>query len=160
MPHDAPTDPRARDCRRREFLSGLAVLTAGPLFAGCGTIMYPDRVGQPAGPLDWKVVALDTVGLLFFLVPGVIAFAVDFYNGTIYLPPDEIPTTSRPVRLSRKVRLPENQRNLRGVQEVVSREAEVQLNLQPGNYLTCKLPALADAPHAASKLEREWKLRG
>ena len=29
---------------------------------------------------------LDAVGLLFFFVPGVIAFAVDFSNGTIYLP--------------------------------------------------------------------------
>lgn len=29
---------------------------------------------------------LDGIGLLFFLVPGVIAFAVDFSNGTIYLP--------------------------------------------------------------------------
>ena len=55
---------------------------------GCGTILYPARRGQPAGRLDWGVVALDTVGLLFFFVPGVIAFAVDFNNGTIYLPPE------------------------------------------------------------------------
>jgi hypothetical protein len=53
---------------------------------GCGTILYPDRIGQPPGMLDWKVVALDTLGLLLFVVPGVIAFVVDFYNGTIYLP--------------------------------------------------------------------------
>ena len=54
---------------------------------GCGTILYPERKNQSAGRLDWGVVALDAVGLLFFLVPGVIAFAVDFNNGTIYLPP-------------------------------------------------------------------------
>ncbi len=53
---------------------------------GCGTILYPARRGQPAGRLDWGVVALDAVGLLFFFVPGVIAFAVDFNNGTIYMP--------------------------------------------------------------------------
>ena len=53
---------------------------------GCGTVLHPERRGQPAGPLDWKVVALDAVGLLFFFVPGVIEFAVDFNNGTIYLP--------------------------------------------------------------------------
>ena len=29
---------------------------------------------------------LDGIGLLFFILPGVIAFAVDFSNGTIYLP--------------------------------------------------------------------------
>jgi len=56
---------------------------------GCGTILHPARKGQPAGQLDWGVVALDAVGLLFFFVPGVIAFAVDFNNGTIYLPSEE-----------------------------------------------------------------------
>ncbi len=53
---------------------------------GCGTIMYPQRKGQKAGKIDIAVAALDAVGLLFFIVPGVIAFAVDFNNGTIYLP--------------------------------------------------------------------------
>ena len=53
---------------------------------GCGTIMYPQRKGQKAGQIDVAVAALDAVGLLFFIVPGVIAFAVDFNNGTIYLP--------------------------------------------------------------------------
>ncbi len=57
---------------------------------GCGTILYPARRGQPAGQLDWGVVALDAVGLLFFFVPGVIAFAVDFNNGTIYLPSEGV----------------------------------------------------------------------
>ncbi len=52
----------------------------------CGTILYPERKGQSAGHLDPAVVILDGIGLLFFLVPGVIAFAVDFSNGTIYLP--------------------------------------------------------------------------
>lgn len=52
----------------------------------CGTILYPERKGQAAGPLDPVVVILDGIGLIFFLVPGVIAFAVDFNNGTIYLP--------------------------------------------------------------------------
>jgi hypothetical protein len=54
--------------------------------AGCGTIMHPERKGQTAGDLDTSIVALNAVGLLFFLVPGVIAYAVDFNNGTIYLP--------------------------------------------------------------------------
>lgn len=52
----------------------------------CGTIIYPERKGQSAGQLDPSIVVLNSVGLLFFLVPGVIAFAVDFNNGSIYLP--------------------------------------------------------------------------
>jgi hypothetical protein len=53
---------------------------------GCGTILYPERKGQKGGRLDAGVVILDAIGLLFFFIPGVIAFAVDFNNGTIYVP--------------------------------------------------------------------------
>jgi hypothetical protein len=56
--------------------------------ASCGTVLYPERRGQPAGRIDPGVVALDAVGLLIFFVPGIVAFAVDFSNGTIYLPPE------------------------------------------------------------------------
>ena len=52
----------------------------------CGVILYPERKGQRSGRIDVGVAALDAIGLLFFLVPGVIAFAVDFATGTIYLP--------------------------------------------------------------------------
>jgi hypothetical protein len=52
----------------------------------CGTILYPERKGQISGKIDPGVAVLNGIGLLFFLIPGVIAFAVDFSNGTIYLP--------------------------------------------------------------------------
>ncbi|MDO8580349.1 MAG: hypothetical protein Q7S13_02595 [Candidatus Omnitrophota bacterium] len=61
-----------------------AVLTVQLM--GCGTILYPERKGQKSGHIDVGVAILDGIGLLFFLIPGVIAFAVDFNNGTIYLP--------------------------------------------------------------------------
>jgi hypothetical protein len=49
--------------------------------------MYPERRGQPHNyHIDWRVAALDGVGLILFFVPGVVAFAVDFYTGAIYLP--------------------------------------------------------------------------
>ena len=53
---------------------------------GCGTLMYPERKGQKSGKIDAGVAILDGIGVLCFIIPGVIAFAVDFYNGTIYLP--------------------------------------------------------------------------
>lgn len=53
---------------------------------GCGTILHPERKGQVDGRIDPSIAVLDGIGLLFFLIPGVIAFAVDFSNGTIYLP--------------------------------------------------------------------------
>jgi hypothetical protein len=72
---------------RRQFLAGTALAGICSV-AGCGMILYPERRGQPAGRLDWGVVLLDGVGLSLFFIPGVVAFAVDFASGTIYLPPD------------------------------------------------------------------------
>ena len=54
--------------------------------SACGTIMHPERKGQTSGRIDPGVAVLNGVGLLFFFIPGVIAYAVDFSNGTIYLP--------------------------------------------------------------------------
>jgi hypothetical protein len=48
--------------------------------------MHPERKGQREGSIDAGVAILDGIGLLFFIIPGVIAYAVDFSNGTIYLP--------------------------------------------------------------------------
>ena len=53
---------------------------------GCGTIIHPERKGQKSGRIDVGIAVLDGIGLLFFLIPGIIAYAVDFNNGTIYLP--------------------------------------------------------------------------
>lgn len=52
--------------------------------SGCGSIIYPERRGQLSGPIDPTVVIMDGIGLLFWVVPGVIAFAVDFATGAIY----------------------------------------------------------------------------
>jgi len=77
--------------KRRHFLSTMlshSGLAAAFLAAtGCGTLMHPERRGQRhSNQIDWKVVALNGLGLLLFFIPGVIAFAVDFYTGAIYLP--------------------------------------------------------------------------
>jgi hypothetical protein len=53
----------------------------------CGTLLYPERRGQKSGELDLAVVLMDSIGLLFFIIPGVVAFAVDIDTGAIYLPP-------------------------------------------------------------------------
>ena len=65
---------------------GAALSLALAVQAGCGTIMYPQRRGQRGGRVDAGVAVLDGIGLLFFIIPGVIAFAVDFGDGAIYLP--------------------------------------------------------------------------
>ena len=70
----------------KPVVTGLLCITLVLNTTGCGTVLYPERKGQIDGQLDPAIVALNALGLVFFLIPGVIAFAVDFSNGTIYLP--------------------------------------------------------------------------
>jgi hypothetical protein len=81
--------------RRREFVSRLAGWAVQSGIAcsavGCGTLLHSERCGRPhGGRIDWKVAALDGLGLILFFVPGVIAFVVDFSTGAIYLPESEL----------------------------------------------------------------------
>ncbi|MCL7929078.1 hypothetical protein [Halomonas llamarensis] len=71
---------------RYRWLKGAVVATCVVALSGCGTLFYPERKGQMSGNVDPVVAIANGVGLLFFIVPGVIAYAVDFSNGTIYLP--------------------------------------------------------------------------
>ncbi|TAA47900.1 hypothetical protein [Corallincola spongiicola] len=56
------------------------------LTTSCGTILHPERRGQTSGDIDPAIAVLNAAGLILFFVPGVIAFAVDFVTGAIYLP--------------------------------------------------------------------------
>jgi len=53
---------------------------------GCGTLIYPERRNQTTGNIDVGVTLLDGLWLLVFIIPGVVALAVDFTTGAIYLP--------------------------------------------------------------------------
>ena len=98
---------------RKNWLTRGLFFTAAVIFllqtTACGTILHPERKGQKTGKIDPGIAILDGLGLLLFVIPGVIAFAVDFTNGTIYLPggrnsllDDE--NTPKPLRA---IRLPE-----------------------------------------------------
>ncbi len=65
---------------------GIVSLVTVAQLAGCGTILYPNRRGQKGGQIDPGIAILDGVGLLFFIVPGLIAYGVDFTTGAIYKP--------------------------------------------------------------------------
>lgn len=58
----------------------------GLQLGGCGTILYPERRGQHGGYIDGGVAVMDGLWCLVFIVPGVVAFIVDFGNGSIYEP--------------------------------------------------------------------------
>ncbi len=75
-----------REDRMKRLCSVLLVSVLVLQTAACGIILYPERKGQRGGRIDPAIAILDGVGLLFFIIPGVIAFAVDFATGAIYLP--------------------------------------------------------------------------
>jgi hypothetical protein len=70
------------------ILTGVLAATV-LLYTSCGTLLYPERRGQTSGRIDPGVAVLDGIGLVLFIIPGLIAFAVDFTTGAIYLPPDD-----------------------------------------------------------------------
>lgn len=128
-------------------------VTAGALtVVGCGTVLHPERRGQSAGPLDWKVVALDAIGLLFFFVPGVIAFAVDFNNGTIYLPSERHVNSTAAKRRPRLVAHHLDKVLTRGdVELVVSRHVKQDVELSADRFQTRPLGHIRDFWSARSE---------
>ena len=69
------------------LIGGVLVATLLTQVTACGSIFYPDRRGQIDGKVDPAIAVLDAVGLLFYIIPGLIAFAVDFTTGAIYFEP-------------------------------------------------------------------------
>ncbi len=136
----------SRNITRRQFVSSASLITLGISSTGCGTLMYPERKGQPAGPLDWKVVALDAVGLLLFFVPGVIAFAVDFNHGTIYMPAESYGQARRHGgrRKLATVKVPREELSRSRIEQVVSEHTSRKVQLEPGSYRTEELKTVDD----------------
>ena len=77
---------RDPDMRLKPLAALLLTVTLTSQLAACGTLFYPDRRGQISGEIDPEVAVLNGIGLLFYLLPGLIAFAIDFATGAIYLP--------------------------------------------------------------------------
>jgi uncharacterized protein YceK len=60
--------------------------------SGCGTLMFKEREsqGHTNGRVDPNVVIMDSLGLLLFVLPGLVAFGVDFSTDAIFLPPNVV----------------------------------------------------------------------
>jgi hypothetical protein len=85
-------NPRRRTKRmklKRQIHTAMCFFIAVTLLVqvfGCGTIIYPERRGQKSGRIDPGIAILDGIGLLFFIIPGLVAYGIDFTTGAIYLP--------------------------------------------------------------------------
>lgn len=75
--------------KTRRAITATALAAVIAQAAGCGTLLYPERRGQTSGQIDPAVAILDGVGVIVFVIPGLIAFAIDFATGAIYLPPNK-----------------------------------------------------------------------
>jgi hypothetical protein len=65
----------------------LALFLALP-FTSCGTLFFSQRQkAEHSDRLDPNILILDGIGLIFWILPGVIAYGIDFATGAIYLPP-------------------------------------------------------------------------
>src|SRR5437867_7956303 len=95
----------------------------------CGTLLYPERRGAKVGHLDAGVVILDALGLLFGLIPGIIAFAVDFSTGCIYLPAKEVNNHTGKYRI---VRFDPKNCHQECVETMISRETGMDFHFNDG----------------------------
>ncbi len=97
--------------------------------SACGYIMYPERRGQkPVGRVDPAIAVLAALGFLVFIIPGVIAFAVDITNGTLYFPAGR-QHSSAPPETDRITRIQVNPDELTGtlIREVVEGQTGLSL---------------------------------
>ena len=70
----------------KKLLNSVLIVALTLQVIGCGTLLYPERRGQTSGNIDPGIAIMDGIGLVFFIVPGLVAFAIDFTTGAIYLP--------------------------------------------------------------------------
>lgn len=99
--------------------------------SACGYIFYPERRNQPAGGnIDPTVAILDGLGLLLFIIPGVVAFIVDFSTHTIYFPPGE-KSSLQGIEKEKMtaVPVPADQLNQQGIESIVSKHTGKRIDL-------------------------------
>lgn len=129
----------------KKLLQMLRVLVCIVLIAqlaSCGTLMYPERRGQRGGRIDVGVAVLDGIGLLFFIIPGLIAYAIDFSEGTIYLPGTN--TGSLDIKDIKQVRFDPKHYNARTIEKIIKRETGYAVSLKQDNIKVYKLKSLDD----------------
>ena len=81
---------------RRLVITQLGAMVLVVPTAGCGYMLYPERRGNTLRTqLDASVVIMDALLILFFVIPGLIAFAIDINSGCIYMLGDMTDATPR-----------------------------------------------------------------
>ncbi|MDO8730864.1 MAG: hypothetical protein Q7J69_06760 [Candidatus Omnitrophota bacterium] len=114
------------------MLSAVICFTLVAQLAGCGTLIHPDRRGQKSGRIDPAIAILDGIGLLFFVIPGLIAFAIDFSTGAIYLPG------------GRLARFDHKRTTVASIEEIICKETGHRVKLTQANMQVSRLESLEE----------------
>ena len=127
----------------------------------CGTILYPERRGQREGQVDVAVVLMDGIGLFFFIIPGVIAFAVDFSTGAIYLPSGRHSRRSRadlesfPGGKTRVVKVDPKTLNAERINRILTEQTGLPVRLDDPSLIVVKAEEPVDVDRELARLTME-----
>lgn len=109
---------------------------------GCGTLMYPERKGQKTGRIDAGVAVMDGLCLLLFIIPGIIAYAVDFSNGTIYLPGTS--RSSLEIKYIKEVKFDPKHSSMAAIEEIVKKETGCNVKLYENGMKIVRMKSSED----------------
>ncbi len=129
------------------YLKGFLIFFLIIQMSACGILLYPERQGQKRGTIDAGVAVLDAVGLLFFIVPGVIAFAVDFATGAIYLPPGQSKTKLFAGKFTPVVQLDLKDLNAVNIEAVIAGHTGYRISLKNPNLEVSNLSNQGEIVH-------------
>jgi hypothetical protein len=123
---------------KRQFIKAFHVFVSVVLIiqlSACGYFLYPERRGQkPIGRIDPAIAILDALGLVLFVIPGVIAFAVDITNGTLYFPSGHRHSSvSTEIEHMTVIRVNPAELNEKTIQEIVKKHTGVSIRLDLRN---------------------------
>lgn len=120
----------------------------------CGLLLHPERKGLTGGRIDAGVAILDAVGLLFYVIPGVVAFAVDFTYGTIYLPHTRADAGDNNNDM-RVVHTGRHDLTVAQAQQIVSKELNEPIDLRGGNVKAERLASADQLPALFHEVDQQ-----
>jgi len=118
--------------------------------------LYPERRGQkPVGRIDPAVAILGALGLLLFVFPGVIAFAVDITNGTLYFPIGRRHSSmSTETEHMTVIRVNPAELNEKMIQEIVKKHTGISIKLDLRNAEIYELDRSEDIEAKLAEIEK------
>ena len=142
---------------------GVVVLFATQLSSCSG--LYPHRRAGDRGQIEGARALMEDIGRLFFVVPGLAVFAVDFLQGAIYLP---VPLTGEgprvrlgPTRLRgpedlRKIDVDAHRLDAEIIEGIVETETGKRVRLDADDLLIIAYKEQVDIRLTLLRLSREY----